>query len=224
MDFSQRLQQVQRRIGEAARRAGRDPASIALIAVSKLHPAADLRVAYAAGVRDFGENYVQELVEKHAALSELPDVRFHLIGHLQRNKARAVVPIATSLHTLDDARTIAECERRAAAANRAVQVFLQVNVGEETQKSGCSPAELAPLVDAVLQCPHLQLQGLMTIPPATEEPDDARPFFRRLYELQQKLHVPLARLSMGMSSDFEVAIEEGATDVRVGTALFGARS
>jgi pyridoxal phosphate enzyme (YggS family) len=224
MSLAERLQLIQSRLELAAKRAGRSASDVRLLAVSKRYPADVLREAYALGVRDFGENYVQEMVQKRADLADLGDLRFHLIGHLQRNKARHVVLAAHAIHSLDDVRTVIECGRRAVEAQRVLEVFIQVNVAGEVQKEGCSPSQLQELVDSVLSCPSLQLQGLMTIPPAVAEPEQARPYFRQLYELQAALPVRLSRLSMGMSADFEIAIEEGATDVRVGTALFGART
>jgi PLP dependent protein len=224
MSLAERLELIQSRIESAAKRAGRLSSDVHLVAVSKHYPAAELRAAYELGVRDFGENYVQELVRKRSELADLADLRFHLIGHLQRNKARHVAQAANGIHSLDNVRTIAECGRRALEVNRTLAVFIQVNVAGEVQKEGCSPSQLPELVDAVLSCKQLELQGLMTIPPAVAEPEQARPYFRQLYELQAALPVRLSRLSMGMSADFEIAIDEGATDVRVGTALFGART
>jgi pyridoxal phosphate enzyme (YggS family) len=224
MNLAERLQQIRQRIQIAASRAGRSADDVRLIAVSKRYPAEALRAAYELGVRDFGENYVQELVQKRAELADLSDLRFHLIGHLQRNKARHVIQAAHAIHSFDDTKTVAECGRRAVEAKRPLEVFIQVNMAGETQKEGCSPSQVQELVDSVLSLPSLRLQGLMTIPPAVTEPEQARPYFRQLYELQAALPVRLSRLSMGMSADFDIAIEEGATDVRVGTALFGARA
>jgi PLP dependent protein len=224
MSFEQRLRNVQDRIASAATRAGRSPSDVRLLAVSKRYPASDIRTAYALGVRDFGENYVQELVQKREELADLTELRFHLIGHLQRNKARHVVRAADAIHTLDNLATIAECDRRAQDVGRKLEVFIQVNLAGEAQKDGCAKELLPEIIDALLRTTHLSLQGLMTIPPASDDAEQTRRYFRELRELQHTLPVALPRLSMGMSSDFEVAIEEGATDVRVGTALFGART
>jgi PLP dependent protein len=154
----------------------------------------------------------------------LPDLRFHLIGHLQRNKARHVVGAAYAIQSLDDVKTLLECEKRAASAQRKLEAMIQVSLAGEEQKDGCPVEDLPALIEAAQQCEQLSLVGLMTIPPAAPEVEAARPYFRRLRELRASSGVSLPRLSMGMSADFEIAIEEGATDVRVGTALFGERS
>ena len=221
--IASRLADVRERLSEAARRAGRDPESVRLLAVSKTKPEAMIREAYAAGQRDFGENYVQEMVTKAAALSDLSDIRWHLIGPLQRNKAKLVVPVASMVHTVDRASLAAELSRRAEAAGRTVRVLLEVNVAGEASKAGCAPEDVAALAEAVRGFPNLALAGLMTIPPDTDDRELARPYFRRLREIKDALG-GLSELSMGMSHDFEIAIEEGATIVRVGTAIFGSRT
>jgi hypothetical protein len=194
---------------------------VSLVAVSKKHPPEAIREAYGAGQRLFGENYVQELVDKAGALSDLPELRWHYVGHLQRNKAKHVARLGAFVETVSSARLAAELDKRAAAEDRGLPVLIQVNVGGEAQKSGCSVDELGTLVDEVRARRHLDLRGLMTIPPLGAEPEASRPHFARLRELAA-LH-GLTELSMGMSGDLEVAIEEGATIVRVGTAIFGPR-
>ena len=194
-----------------------------LLAVSKTKPESLVREAYAAGQRDFGENYVQELVAKAAALADLPDLRWHLIGPLQRNKVKQVVPVASLVHTVDRAALAEELSKRAAAAGRTVRVLLEVNVAGEASKAGCSPDDAPALAAAVRSLPGLSLGGLMTIPPDTEDRELARPYFRRLREIRDAIG-DLPELSMGMSHDFEIAVEEGATIVRVGTAIFGSRA
>ena len=193
-----------------------------LLAVSKTKPEAMIREAYAAGQRDFGENYVQELCAKAAALADLPDLRFHLIGPLQRNKAKQIVSVASLVHTVDRASLAEELSKRAAAAGKTLRVLLEVNVSGEASKAGCAPSEAPALAAAVRSSPGLALAGLMTIPPDTDDRELARPYFRSLRELRDAIG-DLPELSMGMSHDFEIAIEEGATIVRVGTAIFGSR-
>ncbi len=223
-DISQRLTNVRERVAAAARRASRPPNAVRLLAASKRQPVEAIEQAYAAGQREFGENYVQELVRKQQALKHLPELRFHLIGHLQRNKARHAAPCVASVHSIDSPAVARELDRRLALVGRRVEVFVEVNLAEEPSKSGCSLQDLSSVIEGVTHCPQLELVGLMTIPPATPSPEQARPYFRELHELSLCQPVPLPRLSMGMTADFEIAIEEGATDVRVGTALFGARA
>lgn len=227
------------RLADAARRAGRQPDSVRLIAVSKTQPAAALRAAYEIGQRDFGENYVQELLAKAEALADLPDLRFHLIGHLQRNKARQVAGVVSAVHSVDSVRLAQELGKRAerarvpearrwsvAGAERpGLPVLVEVNVGGEASKSGCAPEELESVLAAVEAEPALCLAGLMTVPPFTEDPAGAAPAFQRLVALRDRSGgaARLPELSMGMSHDAEVAIAEGATLVRIGTALFGPR-
>ncbi|WP_053238940.1 YggS family pyridoxal phosphate-dependent enzyme [Sandaracinus amylolyticus] len=219
-DVAARLAAVRARIDAACARCGRDPASVALVAVSKTQGADAVRAAYDAGQRVFGENYVQELVEKARALEDLTELRWHFIGHLQRNKAKDVASVARCVETVDSVRLVEAIAKRVDASTP-LEVMLQVNVGGEAQKSGCTPAELPALIDAVRATP-LVLRGLMTVPPLGQEPEASRPHFRALRELAQQHG--LRELSMGMSADLEVAIEEGATIVRVGTAIFGARA
>jgi PLP dependent protein len=209
------------RARRACERVQRDPAELRFIAVSKHQPVALIEAAYEAGCRDFGENYVQELVEKRAALSHLSDVRWHLIGHLQRNKVRLALSALHCIHTLDSERLVREVAQRALDRGLEVEAFVEVNVAGEAQKHGCREEELPALVALIRESPSLKLCGLMTIPPQTDDAETGRTYFRALRNLAARQSLP--RLSMGMSSDFEVAIEEGATDVRVGTALFGTR-
>ena len=201
----------------AALRAGRRREEITLIAVSKVFPAAALREAYEAGARHFGENYVQEFEGKYPDVKDLPEARFHLIGHLQSNKSRRAAEMFHSIDTVDTGRLA----RRLEEPGRDLDVFLEVKLSEEDAKAGVAPADLGELIEQVRACPHLNLRGLMTMPPWSEDAEVARPYFRRLRELAREHG--LTGLSMGMSHDFEVAIEEGATHIRVGTALFGKR-
>lgn len=225
MTIAERLTEARVRIARAAERAGRDPSSVRLVAVSKLHPADSIREAYEAGQRDFGENYAQELVRKAESLADLPDLRWHMIGHLQTNKARHVAPAAAMVHTVDSPKLAAELGRRALAVGRTIDVLVEVNVARDPAKSGCLPEQLPEVLAAIREQSTLRARGLMTIPPFTEDPEGARPFFAMLRELRDAHGGPeaLPELSMGMSHDVEVAVEEGATIVRVGTAIFGER-
>jgi pyridoxal phosphate enzyme (YggS family) len=220
-----RLAEVRRQIDEAVRKAGRPPGSVRLLAVSKTKPAEAVRAAYAAGQREFGENYVQELEDKARALADLPDLRWHAIGSLQRNKAKQVVKLASVVQSVDRDELALELERRAAAIDRTLEVMVEVNVAGEASKAGCSPEALGPLLATLGRCPHLRVTGLMTIPPIPDDPEDARPYFAALRSLRDQHGgaAALPELSMGMSHDFPIAVEEGATLVRVGTAIFGAR-
>lgn len=217
MDVAAGLAEVKARVAQAVARAGRDPSSVRLIAVSKTRPASLVREAVAAGQTLFGENYAQELREKSDALG--PGVEWHFIGALQTNKARLVVGRAALIHTCDRLALAQELSKRAQAAGLTQRVLLEVNVGGEPQKAGALPGEAAALLDRVRALPALGCDGLMCIPPASGDP---RPHFRALRDLGARLG--LRELSMGMSADFEVAIEEGATLVRVGTAIFGERA
>lgn len=228
---AERLDAVRARIASAARAARRDPASIRLVAVSKTKPPELIREAHAAGQRDFGENYVQELAQKAEALVDLPDVVWHFIGHLQRNKAKQVVRIARVVHTVDSPRLAQELGRRVAEwraespGRERLRVLVEVNVGGEAQKSGCRPGDLAAVLQAIAEQPALHAVGLMTVPPHTDDPAGARPFFDELVRLRDAHGGAelLPELSMGMTHDLEHAIHAGATVVRVGTAIFGER-
>lgn len=228
--IAQRLAEVQRRIAAACRRAGRDPAEITLVCVTKTVGPEAIREAFAAGARDFGENYGQELRDKAAALADLgPELRWHFIGALQRNKVKYVVGRARLIHSADSRELLEELERRAAAQGLVQDLLLELNLGGEESKSGAREEDLPALLDACAASPHLRCGGLMAMPPFFDEPDRARPLFARLRELRDRERerarpgVDLRHLSIGMSGDFEAAIEEGATLVRVGTAIFGAR-
>jgi PLP dependent protein len=226
-DVAAALLAVRARIGAAALASGRDPTAVALVAVSKTHPAAAIREAYAAGQRDFGENYVQELLQKAEELEDLPELRWHLIGHLQRNKAKLVAPLLSLLHTVDTLDLARELAKRLAAAapGRRLPVLVEVSIAGEEQKHGVAPTNLAELLEAVEALPELALRGLMCVPPLSEDAAAARPHFDRLRELQAEHGGAqrLPELSMGMTHDLEHAISAGATLVRVGTAIFGAR-
>ena len=213
----ERLAAVRQRIGRAADRARRDPAQITLLAVTKLFPVKVIRDAYELGLREFGENYVQEFEGKAPELADLADARFHLIGHLQSNKSTKAAELFQVIQTVDSPKLA----RRLNDAGRQLEILLEVKLSDEEAKSGAAPAALAELIEAVRGCGNLRLLGLMTMPPWTEDPEASRPCFRRLRELAERHG--LRQLSMGMSHDLEAAIEEGATCVRVGTALFGKR-
>jgi pyridoxal phosphate enzyme (YggS family) len=215
--FSDRLEHVEARIAEAARRAGRSRMEITLIAVTKKFPAEVVREAYDAGLRCFGENYVQEFERKHPALADLTGVEYHLIGHLQSNKTRPAAELFQVIETVDSEKIA----RRLDQIGQPLEVMIEVKLSLEDAKSGVAPEDVPALIDAIQTCPNLKLTGLMTMPPWSDDPEATRPYFRRLSELAR--HFGLKKLSMGMSHDLEAAIEEGATHVRVGTALFGPR-
>jgi PLP dependent protein len=221
VSVAENLKRVRERIAAAAARAGRSPDSVQLVAVSKIQPVELIREAYGAGQRLFGENYAQELRDKAEALRDLADLRFHFIGTLQSNKARAVAPVAAMFEALDDVELARELNKRAASAGRVLPVLVEVNLGEE-QKGGVRPERLTDFLSALSPFGSLEVRGLMCIPPLAPDPEATRPHFRQVASLA-RAH-GLGELSMGMSADFEVAIEEGATLVRVGTAIFGERS
>ena len=216
-ELQQRLDTVRARIARAAESARRDPEGITLLAVTKVFPASVIRDAYELGLREFGENYVQEFEGKAPELSDLEGVRFHLIGHLQSNKSKRAAELFQTIQTVDSSKLA----RRLNDAGVPLDVMLEVKLSEEQAKSGAAPAELPELIDAVRGCPNLRLTGLMTMPPWSDDPEASRPYFRRLRELAERHE--LRGLSMGMSHDLETAIEEGSTCVRIGTALFGKR-
>lgn len=232
--LAERLQAVETRIQRAAAQAGRSRQGIVLVGVSKRQTVDAIREAYAAGMRDFGENYISELKQKAEVLQDLSELRWHVIGHLQRNKAKTVVRVASLVHTVDSTRIAEELGRRrdelggAADPDRAqrLPVLLEVNVSGEDQKSGCRPDQIGPVLNAVDQQPALWARGLMTVPPYSEDPAQSREYFEELHRLRD-VHGGASRLpelSMGMSHDFEQAILAGATLVRVGTAIFGERA
>lgn len=228
MTIAANLEAIRRRVEAAARRAGRDPHSVALMAVSKTHPAADILEAVAAGQFLFGENRVQEFAAKHAAVSAA-GAKVHLIGHLQSNKAAKAAELFDAVDSVDSLKLAERLQEAGARLGRTLDILLEVNVGGEAAKSGLAPdaPELLEILRAQPRFANVQIKGLMTVPPVSEDPEDARPYFRRLRELREELRgqcgLELPELSMGMSHDFEVAVEEGSTCVRVGTAIFGAR-
>lgn len=215
--IEQRLATVRERIARAAERAGRDPEGVTLVAVSKVKPAADIVAAYEAGQRDFGENYVQEFQRKAAELPRLPGAVFHFIGKLQSNKTSPAAELFGVIQTVDSEKIA----RRLDAAGKPIDVFLEVKLSEEESKGGMSADRLPAVKSFVEQCENLRLRGLMVMPPWSDDAEQTRPYFRRCRELAERHG--LTELSMGMSHDLEVAIEEGSTLVRVGTAIFGKR-
>lgn len=220
--IAENIAKVGVRIREAAQASQRDCAAVGLLAVSKTKPAAAIREAFAAGVQDFGENYLQEALEKQAELSDLA-LTWHFIGPIQSNKTKPIAEHFAWVHSVDRLKIAQRLSDQRPAHLPALNICLQVNVSGEASKSGCNPDELPELAQAVTQLPNLRLRGLMTIPEPTDDPSEQRAAFARLRELQQSLNLELDTLSMGMSHDLEAAIAEGATWVRIGTALFGAR-
>lgn len=223
-----RLADVRARIARAASRAGRDPAAVRLVAVSKTFPAADVRTAAIAGQTEFGENRVQEGLSKIDALSDLA-IRWHLIGHLQSNKAKKAAAHFDMIQSVDDRDLLHKIDEGAGAAGRLVDLLVQVDLAGEATKFGAREEELLAIFEGARRARHVRITGLMLIPPAVDDPENARPYFRELCAVRERLKqsgIPasmLTELSMGMSHDFEVAVEEGATIVRVGSAIFGAR-
>jgi pyridoxal phosphate enzyme (YggS family) len=215
--LKEKLEQVETRIANAAARAGRKRADIALLAVTKKFPAALIGEAYDVGLRDFGENYVQEFEAKRAELADCAGARFHLIGHLQSNKSKKAAEIFDVIQTVDTPKLA----RRLDEEGRMLDVMIEVKLSPEDAKAGTAPEDVPALVEAIRGCAHLKLLGLMTMPPWSDDAEPSRPYFAKLRALAEANHLP--HLSMGMSHDLEVAIEEGATMVRIGTALFGPR-
>jgi PLP dependent protein len=232
VSIAENIAQIRARIEAAARRAGRDPAAITLMAVSKTFPADSIREAYAAGIRVFGENRVQEFAGKAGALRGLAGMEWHLIGHLQSNKAAKAAELFAAVDSLDSVKLAEKLNAAAEAAGKMLPVLIEINLGGEEAKSGVSPdtEELERILLGATQWKHLAIRGLMTVPPYTDDPKGARPFFRQLREIRDGIAaralpgIPMGVLSMGMSHDFEVAIEEGSTCVRVGTSIFGERT
>jgi PLP dependent protein len=226
-EIEQNIASVKERMEAACRRSGRRVEDVRLVAVSKTVEAERIRQAYAAGLREFGENRVQEASAKRPALVGL-EITWHLIGHLQTNKAKLARELFQWVQSIDSVRLATKLD--SAGAESRLPVLIEVNLGEEATKSGIREADLPPLVEEVSRLATLELRGLMTIPPFAEDPEASRPYFRRLRELARVIdsrglpNVSMRELSMGMSHDFEVAIEEGATMIRVGTAIFGART
>ena len=231
MSIAENIFATRERIAAAAKRAGRRPEEIALMAVSKTHPPERIREAYAAGLRLFGENRVQEFAGKAGALSDLAEAEWHMIGHLQTNKALKAAELFRAVDSVDSVKLAEKLDSAARSLGKKLSVLVEINVGGETAKSGVAPdsRELEELLLAAPRFEALQFLGFMTVPPFTDDPEDARPYFRKLRKLHNVIAarklpaIEIAVLSMGMSHDFEVAIEEGSTCVRVGTAIFGER-
>lgn len=226
--ITENLEQVRRNINEACKLAGRDPREVTLIAVSKTKPVSLLQEAYNAGARCFGENKVQEIIDKYPQLPE--DIQWHMIGHLQRNKVKYIVDKAAMIHSVDSLRLAETIEQEACKRQVQIPVLLEVNVAEEESKFGLKINEVLPLVETAAKFPHIQIRGLMTIAPYVEDPEENRVFFRQLKKLSVDIgakninNVSMSVLSMGMTGDYQVAVQEGATMVRVGTGIFGERN
>ncbi len=226
--IGRRIQEIRTELATAARRSGRDPAGIKLIAVSKRFPVEAILAARAAGQTVFGENYLQEAADKRALLPD--DVELHLIGHLQSNKAKAAATLFTMIHTIDRFKIAAALNRYLEEEQRHLNVLVQINVGRDPNKAGVLPEDAEALLDRLATLPNLRVMGLMTMPPYNEDPELSRPCFRELHRLAEtfrQLGLFAAgappELSMGMSHDYRIAIEEGATMIRIGTAIFGER-
>ena len=221
------LNEVRENIRKACEKAGRSPQEVTLIAVSKTKPLFMLEEAYEAGARDFGENKVQEILEKHPKMPE--DARFHMIGHLQRNKVKQVLPHAVLIHSVDSYRLAEQISQEAGKLGITAKILLEVNVAKEESKFGMMPEDVEEMAGQIAALPHLQIEGLMTIAPFVDDPEKNRPVFRKLYQLSVDIkkknidNVNMGVLSMGMTGDYQVAVEEGSTMIRVGTGIFGAR-
>lgn len=221
------LNEVRENIQKACEKAGRSPQEVTLIAVSKTKPLFMLEEAYEAGARDFGENKVQEILEKHPKMPE--DARFHMIGHLQRNKVKQVLPHAVLIHSVDSYRLAEQISQEAGKLGITAKILLEVNVAKEESKFGMMPEDVEEMAGQIAALPHLQIEGLMTIAPFVDDSEKNRPVFRKLYQLSVDIkkknidNVNMGVLSMGMTGDYQVAVEEGSTMIRVGTGIFGAR-
>lgn len=232
MSIAENIAEVRERIAAAARRVGRNPDEITLMAVTKTFAVEAIREAYAAGVRVFGENRVQEFGGKAEGVGDLNDAEWHMIGHLQSNKAAKAVELFGAVDSIDSVKLAERVDAAARGLGKKIAVLIEVNVGGEWAKSGVAPGsrEMDEILAAAPRLDHVDIRGLMTVPPFTEDPEGARPFFRRMRELRDLMaarklaSVEKSVLSMGMSHDFEVAIEEGSTCVRVGSAIFGVRA
>ena len=226
--ITENLEQVRKNIQDACRSVGRDPEEVTLIAVSKTKPVELLQEAYQAVARDFGENKVQEIMDKYPQLPS--DIRWHMIGHLQRNKVKYIVDKAAMIHSVDSLRLAQTIEQEAAKHDVQVPILLEVNVAEEDSKFGLKMDEVLPLIEAIAEFPHIRVCGLMTIAPYVENAEENRMFFRQLKKLSVDIaakninNVSMSVLSMGMTGDYQVAVQEGATMVRVGTGIFGERN
>ena len=227
-DIANNLAAVRERIAAAAVAARRDPATVRLLAVSKTFSADHVRAAWTAGQRDFGENKVQEALQKISETADL-EIKWHLIGHLQSNKVKKAAPAFAAIHAIDSVELVRRVDAVAVEAGAAPDLYIQVDLAGESTKFGAPEADVPAITRAAMECRAARLKGLMLLPPWFDDPEQARPYFRRLHELRDRLVVDgidgsrLRDLSMGMSHDFEVAIQEGATLVRVGTAIFGKR-
>lgn len=226
--IKENLQEVERRICEACKRSGRDRSEVQLIAVSKTKPVSMIEEAYAEGIRRFGENKPQELRDKYEEMEK--DIKWHMIGHLQRNKVKYIIDKVDMIHSVDSLRLAETIEKEAAKKDLIIKILIEVNVAKEESKFGVMPEKVEELVSHVSQLPHIRICGLMTIAPFVENPEENRIYFNRLrniavdIERKKSDNVIMSILSMGMTNDYEVAIEEGSTMVRVGTGLFGARN
>ena len=225
--IKENLGEVRENIRKACKKAGRNVEDVTLIAVSKTKPLSMLEEAYEAGARDFGENKVQEIIEKRPAMPE--DARFHMIGHLQRNKVKQVLPHTVLIHSVDSLRLAEQIDQEAKKLGITAKILLEVNVAKEESKFGIMPEDVFEMVEQIAAFSHLRIEGLMTIAPFVEDPEENRPVFRKLYQLSVDIkeknidNVGMSVLSMGMTGDYQVAVEEGATMIRVGTGIFGAR-
>jgi pyridoxal phosphate enzyme (YggS family) len=226
--ITENIEKVRSRIRDACFRSGRKPEEVLLVGVTKTFSAAQIREAMKAGLRDFGESYAQELREKRKQLTD-EEIRWHFIGHLQTNKVKYLTDFVYLIHSVDNIRVAEEISKRAAIAGRSVDILLEVHTTTEPTKYGVRPEETIDLAKQISTLPRVSVQGLMTMGPFSDDPNDSRPSFRQLAELRQQIEgegipgISMRHLSMGMTHDFEVAIEEGATIVRIGTAIFGER-
>lgn len=227
MSIAENLKEVQRDINEVCKKCGRDPSEVTLIAVSKTKPLEDLKEAYDAGARDFGENKVQELIAK---MPNLPsDIRWHMIGHLQRNKVKYIAGEVELIHSVDSFRLAEEINIQAKRKKIIIPALIEINIGDEESKFGVRPDEAKELCKEISELDSIHIEGLMTVAPAADDPEKVRRYFRKMHELFLDIksenidNVEMKILSMGMTNDYKVAIEEGSTMVRVGTGIFGAR-
>ncbi|GAB6076622.1 YggS family pyridoxal phosphate-dependent enzyme [Desulfurobacterium crinifex] len=227
MGVRENVQKIKERIERACERVGRDPREVSILAASKTRTSEEIREVFEAGIKLFGENRVQEARDKIPLLSDL-SIEWHMIGHLQRNKVKYAVNLFDVVESLDSKELADELEKRLSKLGKKMRVFIEVKLSPEETKHGCSPEEALELARYVLSLEHLKLEGLMTVPPYFEDLELVRPYFRKLREIRDNLEdalgINLPHLSMGMSHDFEVAVEEGATIVRIGTAIFGPRN
>ena len=227
MGIRENVQKIKERIERACERVGRDPRKVLILAASKTRTPEEIREVFEAGIKLFGENRVQEARNKIPLLFDLP-IEWHMIGHLQKNKVKYAVNLFDVVESLDSKELADELEKRLSGIEKKMRVFIEVKLSPEETKHGCSPKEVLELVRYVLNLEHLKLEGLMTVPPYFEDPELVRPYFRKLREIKDEfedsLGINFPHLSMGMSHDFEVAVEEGATIVRIGTAIFGPRN